>query len=172
MRSRRPRAAESFPETGRQSDPYRSELPTSNSSQVPGTPRRLVGPSGANERSVPVTRSRTVEFTTTRPGVAEPRLRAVPTILGVAAGRRPERRPDLPRPAAEEERVGTHHLGPVVDLVLVVLDAQGPGVAPGPVLVEAGPLDDPVERHERGHHELHDTRLEGAAGGDGLICDS
>ena len=50
-------------------------------------------------------------------------------------------------------------LAPVVDLVLVVLDAEGPRVASAPMLVEARRLDDAVERHERGHHQLHGVRL-------------
>ena len=36
---------------------HRSEVLASNSSHSPGTPRRLVAPSGLNARSVPVTRS-------------------------------------------------------------------------------------------------------------------
>ena len=72
-----------------------------------------------------------------------------------AAGRRPERRPDLPGPAAQQERVGRHRLGLVVDLVLVVLDAQRPRVPAAPVLVEPGRLDDAVDGHERGHDQPH-----------------
>ena len=80
------------------------------------------------------------------------------------AGRRPERRPDLPRPPAQQKRVRGHRLGPVVDLVLVGLDPKGPRVAPGPVLVEPGRLDDAVEGHEGSHDELHDRRLVGGIG--------
>jgi hypothetical protein len=76
-----------------------------------------------------------------------------------AGGRRPERRPDLPRPAAEQQRLCGSELALVVDLVLTLLDAQRPGIAAVTVLVEAGPLDHAVERHERRHHEPHRSSL-------------
>jgi hypothetical protein len=82
--------------------------------------------------------------------------------LGVGAGpggRRPERRPDLPRPPAEQHRVGRHGVLLVEQRVLIALDAQGPGVASGPMLVEPGRLDDTVEGHERRRHELHGSTL-------------
>ena len=89
-------------------------------------------------------------------GVGHDVLRDGVHLLGhlevAAAGGRPERRPDLPRPTAQQERIGRHHLALVVDPVLLGLDAKGPRVAAGPVLVEPGSLDDAVERHERGHH--------------------
>ncbi len=85
--------------------------------------------------------------------------------LGVAAGRRPERGPDLPRPPAQQERVGGLDLGHVVGVVLLALDAQGPRVAPALVLVEAGRFDHAVQGHERRHDQLHATSLEAARSG-------
>src|SRR3954471_7796465 len=72
--------------------------------------------------------------------------------------RRPERGPDLPGPTPEQERLGIHRLGLVEDLVLVRLEAERPGIATAPVLIEPGRLDDAVEGHERGDHEPHGVK--------------
>jgi hypothetical protein len=70
-------------------------------------------------------------------------------------GSRPEGRPDLPRPTAQQERTGGHRLALVVDLIVIGLEPECPGVPATPMLVEPGRLDDPVERHERRHDQLH-----------------
>src|SRR5437762_2508991 len=51
-------------------------IDASNNSQFPGTPRIPTAPSGSNERSVPVARSRTVRVTTTARPPASSRARA------------------------------------------------------------------------------------------------
>jgi hypothetical protein len=83
---------------------------------------------------------------------------------GIGDGRGPERRPDLPGPPAQQERLRAHRQVHVVDLILVALDTQRPRIAAASMLVESRRLDDAVDGHERGHDELHAPSLVGATG--------
>jgi hypothetical protein len=83
----------------------------------------------------------------------------LPLQLRISGRRRPERRPDLPRAAAEQERVRAADLLRVEALVLFVLDSERLRVPAVAMLVEAGSLHDAVERDEGGDHEPHESAI-------------